>query len=102
MVERNDPEDVTPEPLTPLVPVGVALGLALLAALGVPVLLDRIDHSIRDSHTAGAALAAPVLSTIPPPGRRRSRLARPGSAGGQAYRAGDRERRHRSAAAPSW
>ena len=40
----------------------------MLAALGVPVLLDRIDHSIRDSQTAGAALAAPVLSTIPAPG----------------------------------
>jgi tyrosine-protein kinase len=88
VVERNDPEDVTPEPLTPLVPVGVAVGLALLAALGVPVLLDRIDHSIRDSHTAGAALAAPVLSTIPAPGSSQiARLARPGSAGGQAYRA---------------
>ncbi len=87
MVERDEPEDVTPEPLTPLVPVGVALGLALAAALGVPVLLDRIDHSIRDSHTAGAALAAPVLSTIPAPGSSQiARLARPGSAGGQAYR----------------
>jgi Mrp family chromosome partitioning ATPase len=88
VVERDDPVNVTPEPPTPLVPVGVALGLALLAALGVPVLLDRIDHSIRDSHTAGAALAAPVLSTIPAPGSSQlARLARPGSAGGQAYRA---------------
>src|SRR5262245_19525065 len=88
VVERDDPENVTPERLTPLVPLGVALGLALLLALGVPVLLDRIDHSIRDSHTAGVALAAPVLSTIPAPGSSQlARLARPGSPGGQAYRA---------------
>jgi Mrp family chromosome partitioning ATPase len=87
LVERVEPENVTPEPPSPLVPAGVALALAVLAALGVPVLLDRIDHSIRDSHTAGAALAAPVLSTIPAPGSTQvSALARPGSPGGLAYR----------------
>jgi Mrp family chromosome partitioning ATPase len=87
VVERVEPEDVTPELPTPLIPIGVALGVGLLAALGVPVLLDRIDHSIRDSHTAGAALAAPVLSTIPaPPASHQEALARPGSPRGHAYR----------------
>jgi Mrp family chromosome partitioning ATPase len=87
LVERVEPENVTPERPTPLVPAAVALALAVLAALGVPVLLDRIDHSIRDSQTAGAALAAPVLSTIPAPGSSQvSALARPGSPGGLAYR----------------
>ena len=87
VVERVAPKNVTPEPPTPLIPIGVALGVAVLAALGVPVLLDRIDHSIRDSHTAGVALAAPVLSTIPaPPPSYLETLARPGSPGGHAYR----------------
>jgi Mrp family chromosome partitioning ATPase len=87
VVERIAAQQITPEPPSPLVPVGVAVALAAVLALGVPVLLDRIDHSIRDSHTAGAALAAPVLSTIPaPPASRVETLARPGSPGGHAYR----------------
>jgi Mrp family chromosome partitioning ATPase len=65
----------------------VALGAAALVALGLPVLLDRLDHSIHDTHTAGAALAAPVLSTIPAPtSAQLTTLARPGSPGGLAYR----------------
>jgi Mrp family chromosome partitioning ATPase len=87
IVERVAPENVTPEPPTPLIPIGVAVGVAALLALAVPVLLDRIDHSIRDSQAAGAALAAPVLSTIPaPPQSRHATLARPGSPRGVAYR----------------
>jgi Mrp family chromosome partitioning ATPase len=87
IVERVAPENVTPAPPTPLIPIGVAVGLAALLALAVPVLLDRVDHSIRDSHAAGTALAAPVLSTIPaPPSSHRETLARPGSPGGHAYR----------------
>jgi Mrp family chromosome partitioning ATPase len=87
IVERVAPENITPPPPTPLIPVAVALGVAVLAALGVPVLLDRIDYSIRDSQTAGATLAAPVLSTIPaPPASHHEALARPGSPGGLAYR----------------
>jgi Mrp family chromosome partitioning ATPase len=88
VVERVEPKDVTPEPMSPLIPVGVALGLAVLAALGVPVLLDRIDHSIRDGRSAGTALDAPVLSTIPAPRLSQTAMfARPGSPGGHAYRA---------------
>jgi Mrp family chromosome partitioning ATPase len=87
VVERVEPEDVTPAPPSPVIPILVALGLALAAAVGVPVLLDHIDHSIRDSDTAGAALAAPVLSTIPAPASSQmATLVRPGSPGGQAYR----------------
>ena len=82
------PRTSRPEPPTPLIPIGVAVGVAALLALGVPVLLDRIDHSIRDSHTAGDALAAPVLSTIPPPASpaNLATLARPESARGHAFR----------------
>jgi polysaccharide biosynthesis transport protein len=87
IVERVPAENITPEPLTPLIPIGAAVGLAVLLALGAPVLLDRIDHSIRDSHTAGAALAAPVLSTIPAPAASHlASLARPESPRGHAFR----------------
>jgi Mrp family chromosome partitioning ATPase len=88
IVERVAPENITPEPPTPLIPIAVAVGAAALLALAVPVLLDRIDHSIRDSHTAGAALSAPVLSTIPPPASpaNLTTLARPESARGHAFR----------------
>jgi Mrp family chromosome partitioning ATPase len=87
VVERVPAEDITPEPPTPLIPIGVAVGVAALVALGIPVLLDRVDHSIRDSHAAGVALAAPVLSTIPaPPASHIETLARPGSPRSHAYR----------------
>jgi Mrp family chromosome partitioning ATPase len=87
VVERVAPENVTPAPPTPLIPIGAAVGLAVLLALGVPVLLDRIDHSIRDSRTAGEALAAPVLSTIPAPAPSHlATLARPDSPRGRAFR----------------
>jgi succinoglycan biosynthesis transport protein ExoP len=86
VVERIAPHQITPEPPSPLIPVGVAVAVAALLAIGVPVLLDRVDHSIRDSHAAGAALAAPVLSTIPAPRASRMKtLARPDSPGGHAY-----------------
>jgi Mrp family chromosome partitioning ATPase len=87
IVERVPPENVTPAPPTPWIPVAAAVGAALLLAFGVPVLLDRIDHSIRDSHTAGIALAAPVLSTIPASAASHvDALARPESPRGRAYR----------------
>jgi Mrp family chromosome partitioning ATPase len=87
IVERVAPENITPEPPGPMIPIAATLGAAVLLALGVPVLLDRIDQSIRDSRTAGVALAAPVLSTIPAPSSpHRTTLARPGSPGGHAYR----------------
>src|SRR5262245_57811273 len=85
LVERVEPKDVTPEPMSPLIPLGVALGLGVLVAFGVPLLLDRFDHSIRDSRSAGSALDAPVLSTIPAPRLSQAAMfARPGSPGGHA------------------
>jgi len=88
VVERVTPEQITPELPSPLIPIGVAVAVAALLALGVPVLLDRIDHSIRDSRTAGNALAAPVLSTIPAPASSShlATLARPESPRGHAFR----------------
>ncbi len=88
IVERVAAENVTPELPTPLIPIGVAVGVAALLAFAIPVLLDRIDDSIRDGQTAGAALVAPVLSTIPAPASpsNLATLARPESARGHAFR----------------
>jgi Mrp family chromosome partitioning ATPase len=86
LLNRGTPKEVTPEPPSPLVPIGVAVGLAALLAIGVPVLLDRVDHSIRDARAAGNALSAPILSTIPAASNsERASLARPGSVRAQAY-----------------
>jgi Mrp family chromosome partitioning ATPase len=80
------PDQVTPEPPSPLLPIGAAIGLAALLAVGVPVLLDRVDHSIRDARAAGNALSAPILSTIPAPSAsERATLSSPGSVRAQAY-----------------
>lgn len=87
VVERPAPRQITPELPSPLVPIGVAVGVGLLLALAVPVLLDRLDHSIRDPRAAGSALAAPVLSTIPATSAAQlTTLARPGSPRDGAYR----------------
>ena len=87
IVERPLPVQITPELPSPLIPIAVAAGLGLLLALAVPMLVDRLDHSIRDPRAAGAALAAPVLSTIPAASTASlETLARPGSARDAAYR----------------
>ncbi|MET0903095.1 MAG: hypothetical protein ABWZ52_07640 [Acidimicrobiales bacterium] len=87
VVERSAPNQITPELPSPLIPIAVAVGVGILLALAVPVLMDRLDHSIRDARTAGTALAAPVLSTIPPSSRANlATLARPGSERDSAYR----------------
>src|SRR5690606_29166337 len=87
IVDRTSPQDATPEPATPLIPLGVALALAVAAAAGLPALLARIAYSSRDSRTAGSALAAPVLSTTPaPPAARLEVLSTPESRDGHAYR----------------
>ena len=66
----------------------MAAALGVLLAIGVPVLMDFLDHSIRDPRTAGNALSARVLSTIPPSSPSTlAALARPGSARDAAYRA---------------
>lgn len=87
VVERPLPSQVTPELPSPLPPIAVALALGIVLAAAAPVLLDRLDRSIRDARTAGTALSAPVLSTIPPAtGGNRQTLARPGTKRDAAYR----------------
>lgn len=87
VVERPSPTQITPELPSPLPPIAIALAVGLLLAAAAPVLIDRLDHSIRDARTAGTALSAPVLSTIPQAsGANRHTLARPGSKRDAAYR----------------
>jgi hypothetical protein len=87
VVERNAPEQITSPPPSPLIPVAGAVAMGALLGVGVPVLLDRVDHSIRDGRVAGDALSAPVLSRIPvTPSSRLATLARADSPRGQAFR----------------
>lgn len=64
-IERTRARRLTPPAPSPIIPAGVALGSGLLLALGVPALMDRFDHTVRDTKTASAIFGAPVLTTIP-------------------------------------
>ena len=66
VVERSEPDQITPELPSPLIPIAVAVGIGILLAIAVPVLMDRIDHSIRDPH-------APLAPRWPHPCSRPSR-----------------------------
>ena len=88
IVEVNLPVQTTPKLPSPLIPALVFIGIGLALALAVPVLMDRLDHSIRTTKTAGSAFDATVLASIPPTSRRfRRALTVPGSAPDSAYRA---------------
>lgn len=88
VVERPVPKQIIPELPSPLIPVIVALGIGLLLAVAVPVLIDYLDHTIRDPRVAGNALSATVLSTIPASSQGTlAALAQPGSPRDSAYRA---------------
>jgi Mrp family chromosome partitioning ATPase len=88
IVERPNPVQIVPELPSPLLPIAVAAVVGLLLAVGVPVLMDVLDHTIRDPRAAVKALEAPVLCTIPPSSHAElAGLARPGSALDAAYRA---------------
>ena len=87
IVEREIPEQITPELPSPLIPIAVAVGIGLLLAVAVPVVMDRLDHTIRDPRVAARALSAPVLSTIPASSKANlTTLASPGSLREGAYR----------------
>jgi Mrp family chromosome partitioning ATPase len=86
VVEVHATQNITPPANSPKTPTLLILGVGLLLALAVPVLVDRMDHTIRDAKTAAAAFSAPVLSTIPPT-RNRYELAKPGTAREGAFRA---------------
>jgi Mrp family chromosome partitioning ATPase len=88
VVERPNPVQIVPELPSSITPLAVALGLGLLLAIGVPVLMDVLDRTIREPRSAVRALGAPVLSTLPieyPADL--TQLAQPGSSLDAAYRA---------------
>jgi capsular polysaccharide biosynthesis protein len=53
---------------SPVVPAGVILLGGLALGLAAAILVDRRDHTIRSVKVASSTLAAPLLSTVPPPG----------------------------------
>ena len=88
IVERPYPSQITPGLSSPVTTVAAALAIGLLLAVAVPVLMDRLDHTIRNARTASNALSAPVLSTIPPTSESElATLAAPGTPRDGAYRA---------------
>lgn len=87
VVQRRPAVETTPEPPTPLIPIGVGVGAAVLLAVAVPVLLDRLDSSVRTAKAASIALGAPLLATVPPASRSEAQaLAAPGSSRSSAFR----------------
>jgi Mrp family chromosome partitioning ATPase len=88
VVEVPPVRDITPPTKSPQTPTLLIVAVGLVLALAVPVLIDRMDHTIRDAKTATAAFAAPVLSSIPAaPRTKRYEIAKPGTAREGAYRA---------------
>ncbi len=87
VVERPAPTQITERPSV-LAPVLVAIAIGLVLALAAPVVVDRIDRSIRDAGGAAKAFAAPVLVTIPATsGKGRHAYASPGTEQDRSYRA---------------
>jgi Mrp family chromosome partitioning ATPase len=79
---------ITPELPSPVVPAAVFLAIALALALVVPILMDRVDHSIRTAKTAAIAFDSVVLTSIPAASRKVQRaMAAPGTPWDGAYRA---------------
>lgn len=90
-----DPEGNPPQPVEAgdPIPRSVAGGLVgLFLAVGLALLLDRLDTRIRTAQGAEAAFGAPVLAEVPALSRRLRRRSpvmvhrRPGSAAAEAYR----------------
>ncbi len=87
VLERPRASQVIAEPLSPLIPIGIALAAGLVLAIVVPVLVDRLDRSVKDAKGASEAFSAPVLSAIPAaPRGERVALAAPGSPREDAFR----------------
>jgi capsular polysaccharide biosynthesis protein len=88
VVEIPPIANITPPQSSPSSPTLLIAGVGLLLALGLPILIDRLDRTIRDSKTATAAFSAPVLCVIPAvPRSRRDEIAAPGSPREAAFRA---------------
>jgi Mrp family chromosome partitioning ATPase len=88
VVQVPAPANITPPATPSKTPTLLIIVVGALLALALPVLVDRLDHTIRDAKTATAALSAPLLSSIPAvPRGRRDEFVRPGTERDAAYRA---------------
>jgi capsular polysaccharide biosynthesis protein len=87
VVEIDAPVQITPPLPSPFVPIVAFVAVGILLALAVPIVIDRLDRSIRTPKSAGAAFGATVLASIPPTSRRfRRALTVPGTPPEAAYR----------------
>jgi Mrp family chromosome partitioning ATPase len=88
LIEVGGASQITPPLPSSVTPSLVFVGVGLLLALIMPVLIDRLDHTIRNAKTAATAFDSIVMTSIPPASRRAQRaLAPPGTSLDGAYRA---------------
>jgi Mrp family chromosome partitioning ATPase len=87
-VEVGSPAQLTPPLPSPVLPSAAFVGVGFLLALVAPIMIDRLDKSIRTAKTAAVAFDSIVMTSVPQGGRRFFRsLARPGTPQDNAYRA---------------
>jgi Mrp family chromosome partitioning ATPase len=87
-VEVDSPVQITPPLSSPVLPSAAFVGVGLLLALVAPIMIDRLDKSIRTAKTAAIAFDSIVMTSVPQGGRRFFRaLAPPGTPQDGAYRA---------------
>jgi Mrp family chromosome partitioning ATPase len=87
-LEVGSATQITPPLPSPVLPSLVFVGVGLLLALIAPILIDRLDKSIRTAKTAAIAFDSIVMTSVPPGSRRLNRsLVSPGTPQDSAYRA---------------
>lgn len=87
-VEVGSPAQLTPPLPSPVLPSAAFVGVGFLLALVAPIMIDRLDKSIRTAKTAAVAFDSIVMTSVPQGGRRLFHsLAPPGTPQDNAYRA---------------
>jgi Mrp family chromosome partitioning ATPase len=88
VIEVGSASQITPPLPSSKRPALVFLGVGILLAFLVPIVLDRLDKSIRSAKTAAIAFDSVVMTSIPAASRRlQQALAPPGTPLDGAYRA---------------
>ena len=88
IIEYGGATQITPPLPSPTKPAAAFLGIGLALALAAPVLMERLDKSIRTPKTAALSFDSIVLTSIPTASRRHQReLVTPGTPQDGAYRA---------------
>ena len=87
-VEVGSPIRTTAPPPSSSTPSALFFGIGLFVALAAPIVMDRLDHSIRNAKTASAAFDSIVLTSVPAASHRvLYSIADPGTPLDSAYRA---------------